>query len=138
MKLATAWRPALLALALTGAFATTASAAVTQLSIDPTAQLSPGLLHATLTGSITCDNGDYPYISGQVVQKSTSGFGSTNAVCDGSAQPFSIDVSSGIFGGGGAFKPGMANAQVSTSICDPWFAWPCTTTYADDVIRLVK
>ena len=141
MKLATAWRPALVALALTGAFATTASGAVTQLSIDPTAQLSPGHLHATVTGSITCDFGDYPYLSGQVVQaKNASGFGSTQAMCDGTSQPFAIDVTSNSapFGTPGVFKPGKANAQVSTSVCDIWMPFPCTSIYADDTIRLVK
>ena len=46
------WRSAILAIALAGALTTTASAAVTDLAIDDEAQLSPGMLHATLTGSI--------------------------------------------------------------------------------------
>jgi hypothetical protein len=139
MKLATAWRPLVLALALTGAGATTASAAVSDLTLDPTAQLSPGHLHATLTGSITCDFGDNPFISGQIAQpKGASGFGSTQAVCDGTTQPFAIDVSSGIFGPAGVFKAGKASAQVSTSSCDPTMPWMCTTQYVDAVIRLTK
>ncbi len=140
MKLATAWRPAILALALTGAFATTASAAVTEVSIDPTAQLSPGHLHATMTGSITCEPGDNPFMSGQVVQsKNASGFGSTNAVCDGTSQPWAIDVpSTGVFGPAAIFKAGKASAQVTTSSCDPMMPWICTSKYVDAVIRLVK
>jgi hypothetical protein len=141
MKLATAWRPLALAVALTCACAATASAAVNSLSLDPTAQLSPGQLHATVTGSITCDYGDNLSITGQVVQSKASGYGYTPvSSCDGTSQPFSIDVSAsgGIFGvPGGAFKPGKASAQVSTSICDP-FTWICTSKYADDTIRLVK
>ena len=142
MKLATAWRPLVLALALTGAGATTASAAVTDLTIDPTAQLSPGHLHATLTGSITCAPGDYPYVSGQVVQpKGASGYGSTNlGFCTGASQPFAIDVSTsgGIIGSGDVFKAGKASAQVSSASCDIFMPWLCTTKYADDVIRLIK
>ena len=138
MKLATAWRPALIALALAGAGAAPASAAVTDLSMDPTAQLSPGHLHATLTGSITCDSGDNPFISGQILQpKGASGFGSAQVVCDGTSQPFAIDVTSGIFGATGVFKAGKASAQVSTSSCDP-ITWLCTSKYVDGTIRLLK
>jgi hypothetical protein len=140
MKRLTVWRPLVLALSLTCALAGTASASVTSLSLDPTAQLSPGYLHATLTGSITCDPGDNPSISGQIVQpKTASGFGWANALaCDGTPQPFAIDVStSGILGAAGTFKAGKASAQVSASICDPWF-FVCSSMYVDDTIRLVK
>jgi len=140
MKRFTVWRPLALALSLTCMLAGTASASVTSLSMDPTAQLSPGRLHATLTGSLTCDPGDNLSISGQIVQpKTTSGFGFMSGFpCDGTAQPFALDVSSGGFlGSAGTFKAGKASAQVSTSICDPW-VFVCSSTYVDDTIRLIK
>jgi hypothetical protein len=149
---------ALLAVFVTGAFAGTASAAVSRLTLDPTAQLSPGRLHAYLTGTIACATGDSVSLSGQVVQaNNSSGFGSAAPVCAGMEQAFTIDVSaSGGFPGisGGVFKPGKASAQVTTSVCDP-FPFPdplppfppfppfptfptCSTMYTDAIIRLQK
>lgn len=137
---------ALLAVFMTGAFAGTASAAVSRLTLDPSAKLSPGLLHAYLTGTITCDPGDNVSLSGQVVQaNSASGYGFTTSVCDGIEQAYKIDVSTG---GGfpgistGVFKPGKASAQATASVCDP-FPIPepfpgCSTMYTDAIIRLQK
>ncbi|MDX6718840.1 MAG: hypothetical protein QOJ63_1094 [Solirubrobacteraceae bacterium] len=134
-------RAAILALVLTGALGATALAAVSNLTLDPTAALSPGRLHATLTGKVTCDPGDNVFMNGQIVQpKNTSGFGSTQAVCDGTSHPYAIDVAIGGFFPGsssGVFKAGKANAQVSMFTCDP-FAPICTPKYTDAVIRLTK
>jgi hypothetical protein len=136
---ASLWRPAILALVVTGALGGTAFAAVGSLTLDSTAALSPGQMHATLTGTVTCDPGDTPFLSGQIIQsKNASGFGSTTAVCDGTPQPYAIDVATGgFFTPAGVFKPGKASAQVSTSICDP-LTWVCTTKYTDASIRLMK
>ncbi len=139
-RMARPWRAAMLGLVLAGMFAGTAYAAVTDLTIDPTAELSPGRLHAMLTGTITCDPGDTLSISGQIVQpKGASGFGSTNAVCDGTPQAYTIDVGgSGPFPlpiSGGVFKKGKASAQVTASLCDP-ITWMCSTRYTDAIIRL--
>ncbi|MGH2840869.1 MAG: hypothetical protein ACRDKY_08610 [Solirubrobacteraceae bacterium] len=133
------WRVAMLALGLTAALAASASAAVSDLTIDPTAKLSPGQLHATLVGTVTCDPGSTALLSGQIVQpKNASGFGSTTVTCDGTPQPYTIDVSTGgIFGQAAVFKPGKARAQVSTSECDP-VTWTCTTQYTDATIRLTN
>ena len=140
-------RAAILAVIMTAAFAGTASAAVSQLTLDPTAQLSPGHLHAYLTGTITCDPGDSVSLNGQVVQsKGATGFGFTTPVCDGSAQEYTIDVGGG--GGfpfpgisSGIFKPGKASAQVTASVCEPFpFPFPgaCSTMSTDAIIRLTK
>jgi 2-methylaconitate cis-trans-isomerase PrpF len=135
----TPWRAVILALVTTGALVASASAAVSELTIDPVAQLSPGQLHATLTGTVTCDTGTTAFLTGQIVQsKNASGLGSTSVACDGTQQAYSIDVSSGgIFGPAAAFKPGKAKAQVSTSQCDP-VTWMCTSKYTDATIRLAK
>ncbi|MEY2442146.1 MAG: hypothetical protein QOJ46_1572 [bacterium] len=134
-------RTALLALVLTGVFAGTAAAAA-GLTIDSTAPLSPGRLHATLSGSVTCNPGDSTYLSGQISQtKGASGFGSTQITCTGAPQHYTIDVGANGFpfgGGGGPFKAGKASAQVSYSTCtDPFFPI-CTTQYTDAIIRLTK
>jgi hypothetical protein len=132
------WRAAALGLVAAAGMAGTASAAVTTLTMNDTAPLSPGMMHATLSGTIACDPGSSPFISGQIVQsKGASGFGSTAVTCDGTTQAFSIDVTSGIFGPTGVFKAGKASAQVSTSTCDP-FTWVCTSKYVDGQIRLTK
>lgn len=139
-------RAAILAVVVAAAVAGAASAAVSQLTLDSSAQLSPGHLHAYLTGTITCDPGDNVSLSGQVVQsKGASGFGSTTVACDGTEQPYTIDVSSsGGFPGfsTGVFKPGKASAQATASICEPpSFPNPfpqCSTRYTDAIIRLEK
>jgi hypothetical protein len=146
---------ALLTVVTAGAFAGAASAAVSRLTIDPSAKLSPGRLHAYLTGTIACNLGDNVSLSGQVVQANgANGFGSATPVCGGMEQAFTIDVSaSGGFPGisGGVFKPGKASAQVTTSVCDP-FPFPdplppfppfppfptCSAMYTDAIIRLQK
>jgi len=137
-SVASPWRAAVLALVLTGALAASAAAAVSELTIDPTAQLSPGRLQATLTGTVTCDPGTTAFLDGQIVQpKDASGFGFTQVTCDGTAQAFAIDVRAGGFFGGGVFKAGKASAQVSTFQCDP-VTWMCTSQSTDAIIRLTK
>lgn len=131
---------ALLALALTALLAATAYAAVSEITIDRTAELSPGHLHATLTGTVTCDAGETVFLSGQIIQpKGASGAGFTQVVCEGTPQPYSIDVSTGgsfPFPPSGVFKNGKASAQVSSTRCDP-LTFTCTTRYTDAIIRLV-
>lgn len=150
MKVFKAVRPALgaalLAVLATGAFAGSSSAAVSQLTLDPTAELSPGRLHAYVTGTITCDAGDSVSLSGQVIQpKGASGFGFATAppVCDGTPQPYTIDVGGGGFpfpgSTSGVYKPGKASAQVTASVCTPFpFPGPCSTMSTDAIIRLTK
>ncbi len=135
-------RAAILGLIVAGAVAGSASAAVSTITIDSDAQLSPGRMHATLTGTVTCDAGSTASLTGRIVQtKSATGSGQTSVTCSGEAQPYAIDVSTA--GGfpfplpsSGVFKPGKANAQVSSFSCDPSFT--CTTTYTDAIIRLTK
>jgi hypothetical protein len=130
------WRAAILAMVLTGALAANASAAISALTMDRTAQLSPGRLHATLTGTVTCDAGSTVSLNGQIVQpKIASGFGGTSVACDGTSQTYAIDVGPGIFGPAAVFKPGKASAQVSTFTCDQF---TCTTKFTDAIIRLTK
>jgi hypothetical protein len=137
-SVASPWRAAVLALVLTGALAASAAAAVSELTIDPTAQLSPGRLQATLTGTVTCDPGTTAFLDGQIVQpKRASGFGFTQVTCDGTAQAYAIDVRRGSFGSPGVFKAGKASAQVSTFQCDP-VTWMCTSQSTDAIIRLTK
>jgi len=138
-------RVTILAVVMIGVLGGTASAAVSQLTLDPSAQLSPGQLHAYLTGTITCDPGDNVSLSGQVVQsRGASGFGFTpTPVCDGTPQAYRIDVGGAGFpfpgSSSGIFKAGKASAQVTASVCEPFpFPGPCSTTSTDAIIRLKK
>lgn len=124
------WRTAILALALTGAVAGSASAAVSALTLNRTAQLSPGSLHATLTGTVTCDSGTTAFLDGRIIQSgTTSGFGSTRIVCAGTPQRYAIDVSAST----AAYQPGGASADVSSIDC---VDDQCTTTFTDALITL--
>jgi hypothetical protein len=126
---------AILALVLTGAVAGSAAAAISELTLDPTAQLSPGRLHATLTGTVKCDAGTNTFLNGRIVQpRNTSGFGSVSIVCDGTTQKYAIDVSTS---GPGVFKPGKANADVSSFQCDPP-DFVCKTIFTDARITLLR
>lgn len=124
-----------LALCLVGALAGNASAAVSSITIDSSAQLSPGHLHVTLTGTVTCDPGTTASLSGKVISRSASGLGYTEVACDGTPQAYAIDVSSPTFPPT-VFRAGKATAQVSSMTCG--LTWPCTTIYTDATIRLVK
>lgn len=135
---------AVVAVSLAGALGGSAQAAVTNLTMDPTAQLSPGGLHALLTGTITCAPGDAPSLSGQVIggKNEQTGFGSGAATCDGTSQPYTIDVTPNPgfpFPGTpiGPFKAGKATAQATAQICD-WMTFICSTTYVDGQIKLVR
>ena len=72
-----------------------------------------------------------------------SGFAATPPVCDGTPQPYTIDVGGGSYpfpgGASGVFKPGKASAQVTASVCT-WdqFPNPCSTMSTDAIIRLSK
>lgn len=132
---ASPWRAGLLGIVLTGALAGSAFAAVSEITLDRTAQLSPGRLHATLTGTVTCDAGTTAFLNGRIVQpKQTSGFGSTSVQCVGTPQKYAIDVSTF----DSVFRPGKANAEVSSTECAPPEFIECTTTFTDAKITLTR
>jgi hypothetical protein len=124
------WRTAILALALTGVVAGSASAAVSALTLNRTAQLSPGRLHARVTGTVTCDSGTAAFLDGRIIQSgNTSGFGSTRIVCAGTPQNYAIDVSASA----SPFRPGGASADVTSTECTDE---QCTSTFTDALITL--
>ena len=124
-------RIGVLAMVLAGILAASATAAVT-LTIDRNAQLSPGRLHATLRGTVTCDAGSTAELNAQIVQSSdATGFGRTVFPCDGTSQPYTIDVGAV----SGPYKSGQASAQVSMFACSEITCTPATT---DAIIHLKK
>jgi len=127
------WRTAILATVLTGALAGSAFAAASDLTMNDTAQLSPGRLHAALTGTVTCTPGTNVFLDGRIVQpRNVSGFGSIPVVCDGTSQKYSIDVSAS---GSAVFRPGRAIADVTMFECTDT---GCTTRFVDGTIRLIS
>jgi hypothetical protein len=147
-------RAGILAVIVTGMLGATAWGSATT-TIGPTAQLSPGHLHAYMTGTVTCEVGKTVSLSGQVVQsKGVSGFGYANLDCNGTSQAYTIDASGaggfpgGLPGTGVVFKPGKASAGLTATVCDPFvfpdptFPFPtlpfCESTSSDAMIRLVK
>jgi hypothetical protein len=124
------WCAAILAVALTGAVAGSASAAVSRLTFDPTAQLSPGRLHATLTGTLTCDAGTTTFLAGRILQPRTvNGSGSDTITCSGTAQRYRFDVPAF----DSVYSPGLAVVDVTATQCDDV---QCTSTFADGQITL--
>jgi hypothetical protein len=125
-------RVAVLAVVLTAALTGSAYAAIANLTIDRTAALSPGRLHATLTGTVTCTPGNTLSINGRIVQPNNiSGYGYSSLVCDGALQRYVIDVANY----GQAFNAAKANAQVDAYSCD---SVSCESKYVDAIIRLTK
>jgi hypothetical protein len=120
-----------LAIVLAGVLAAGAAAAVL-LTIDRNAQLSPGRLHATLTGTVTCDAGSTAELLAQIVQSNTAtGFGRIVVPCEGTSQSYTIDVGAVA----DPYKSGQASAQVSMFACSEG---TCTSTSTDAIIHLKK
>jgi hypothetical protein len=123
---ASPWRTAVMATVLTGAMAGSAFAAVSDLTMDSTAALSPGRLHATLTGTVTCDAGTTVFLGAQIVQSGVaSGYGGSSLACDGKAQEYTADVSTG---GSGYSRPVGRTRKCPRSIAPRWRARRNTST----------
>ncbi len=97
---------ALLALAGAGS----ASAAVTSISIDPTAQLSPGRQAVALSGSITCSQAEFVSLQGQLLQGQTRAAGTFGGSVMCGTSPTSWTTS--VFSSSRLWHPGRASAGV--------------------------
>jgi hypothetical protein len=93
---------------------TAAQATVSTFIVNPKGTLSASRTDATLTGTITCDSGDFVSIGGGVIetvgrlQHTASNFAGS-VICTGSPQPWSLTVDSGI---SQPLVPGPANADL--------------------------
>lgn len=87
------------------------------LTIDSTAQFDPTSGSALVTGTITCSEGAFAFIDLQLEQRvgrrTVVGFGGTFVECDGSSQPWTVEV----FGENGLFKGGRALATAFSEAC---------------------
>jgi hypothetical protein len=73
---------------------------------------------ATITGTVTCDaSAEFAFIDVQLTQTVgrfiVSGFGESEIVCDGTTQPWSVEV----FGSSGLFKGGRALSVTTAVAC---------------------
>jgi hypothetical protein len=92
---------------------------------------------ATVTGTVTC-SGDVVYseidlsMTQSVGRVRINGFGFTNGfACDGTAQPWSVDVN----GDNGLFKGGKAKVSVDAFVCD---LITCSDTFTSANVNLKK
>jgi hypothetical protein len=87
-------------------------------AVDPVARFDSRTGSATLTGTVTCDPGSVAFIEASLSQSvgrfTIRGFGFTEVLCDGTAQPWSAEV----MGETGLFKGGGAAASVMGQVCD--------------------
>lgn len=87
-------------------------------TVDPNATFHNATNSVTLTGTVTCEGeADFAFIDVTLEQRAgrllIRGFGGTDFTCDGTTQPWSIEV----FGDNGVFKGGRATAFVSAFAC---------------------
>ena len=107
---------AVLSAALVAVPSGTAAAHVSSMGLDPTAQLSPGQQLVTVSGSVTCTEGESIGITARLIQGSAEsqgfnpGMTGPQLVCTGTSQPWSIQFSSP---SGKLWHPGRASAGVS-------------------------
>lgn len=103
------------------------------IDVDPIARFDSRSGAATLTGTVTCTAGAGAFIEVQLRQAVgrfvISGFGFAEVLCDGTAQPWSIEVA----GENGKFKGGHAAAVTFGQACD---ALDCGFTAEETTVRL--
>ena len=87
---------------------------------------------ATLTGTLTCDDGAFAFLeislSQSVGRFTVTGFGGAEMACDGTAQSWTAEV----IGSTGKFKGGRAEAVVFASACD----FDCGFDVEETTVRL--
>ena len=107
---------AVLSAALVAVPSGTAAAHVSSMTIDPSAQPSPGQQLVTVSGSVTCTDGESIGITSRLIQGSTEGQGFSpgmtgpQLICTGASQAWSVQFSSP---SGTLWHPGRASAGVS-------------------------
>jgi hypothetical protein len=94
--------------------ASSATAAISSLTVGPKAQLSPDRRIATITGTISCDDGDLVFVDASLSQTQGRTFAQATrevpVFCTGSPQSWSIPTSTF----GVTWLPGRASVNVVT------------------------
>jgi hypothetical protein len=88
------------------------------LTVDPVGKFNARTGSATISGTVTCSEGAFAFIDislrQQVGRFTVRGFGFIEMQCDGTAQPWTVEV----FGDTGQFKGGRSVALVFGVACD--------------------
>jgi hypothetical protein len=109
---------AVLAAGLLAVPSSTATAHISSVAIDPSAQLSAGRQMVTVSGTMTCTEGESIGVNVRLVQGSVEGYGNSPGMtgpqlyCTGASQPWSVQAYSP---SGQLWHPGRASA--GASIC---------------------
>lgn len=101
-------------------------------TVDPTGTFSSSGT-ATVSGTVVCDaDAEFAFIDVQLRQRVgrlfIDGGGGTDVFCDGSVQPWTVEVS-----GSGLYKGGMATASVFALACN---AFACGEDFEERSIKL--
>jgi hypothetical protein len=102
------------------------------ITVDPVGTFNAQTGSVTLTGTVTCSEGAFAFIdislSQSVGRFTVRGFGFVEVACDGTAQPWTIEV----VGDNGLFKGGQALAVTFGQACD----FDCGFTQEETTVRL--
>jgi hypothetical protein len=87
---------------------------------------------ATVSGTVVCDPGAFGFVQVQLRQRAgrvfIDGFGSTDLICDGTVQPWTVEVV-----GNGLFKGGAATVIAFASACNEF---TCGQDFEERSIKL--
>jgi hypothetical protein len=103
-------------------------------TVDPVGTFNSQTGSATITGTVTCTGeADFAFIDVELSQSVgrfvISGFGSTGFTCDGTTQPWSVEV----FGSNGLFKGGRAVSVTFALACG---AFSCGEDFESTTVML--
>lgn len=107
---------------------------VVDVTVDPTGSFNSNTGSATISGSVTCTgSADFGFIELQLRQQVgrfiISGSGSTDFVCDGTSQPWSVEV----FADNGLFKGGRAASVTFAIACG---SFGCGEDFEERIVQL--
>jgi hypothetical protein len=101
-------------------------------TVDPVARFNAQTGSVTLTGTVTCTADAFAFIDASLSQTvgrfTVRGFGFIEMPCDGTAQPWSLEI----LGETGLFKGGHAVAVTFGQACD----FDCGFDFAETTVRL--
>lgn len=101
-------------------------------TVDPVARFDSRTGSATLSGTITCDEGAFAFLEAVMRQGvgrfTISGYGFSEVECDGTAQPWTLEI----VGDSGLFKGGTAEVSVYASAC----TFDCGGDVEETTVRL--
>jgi hypothetical protein len=103
-------------------------------TVDPVGTFDPQTGSATITGTVVC-SGDVEFAFVDVELRQNvgrfviTGFGSADVICDGTSQPWNVEV----FGSNGLFKGGRAVAVTFALACG---VFDCGTDFEEQTVRL--